>query len=93
MKVRELLSSPEKWTKDVGARDAHGNMCFPTDKQAVCWCLGEAIGLCYCNNRDHRKVRELVLYRIGRMASISPWNDAPERTYEEVKALVDELDI
>jgi len=97
MKVRDLLSSPEKWTQGVIARDATGFGCDATDDDAVCWCLTGALVKCYGPMKAFSMVG-LFYPRIpanggSHSDDIGIWNDAPERTYPEVKALVDELDI
>lgn len=89
MKIRELLDSPEKWTKGELARNLHGVAVAPTARGACQWCLVGAIFRCYPNALVvYRRVQD---YLLGR--SVSFWNDREETTYELVKALVDEMDI
>jgi hypothetical protein len=100
MKVRELLDSEEKWTKRLYARDASGASVSPNDDKAVCWCLIGAIRYCY-PDRVHGVFERVENHLRGKGAlkidelciGASEWNDAPKRTFEEVKQLVDELDI
>lgn len=87
MKIKELLSGPEKWTQHTYARDKNGRDCSQWSQEAVCWCLYGAVDKCYENIIEiDNKIREKVI-------SIVDWNDDPNRTFEEVKALVEELDI
>ena len=50
-----------------------------------------ALLACY-EGAEFERVEALLSQTLGRLGMIT-WNDAPERKYEEVKALVDELDI
>ncbi len=93
MKVRELLSSPDKWVKTKWAADLLKRPVDPCSPDAVCFCLLGAIDFCYREGTDVKdEVRNKIRKYIGR-ASIMLWNDAPERTFEEVKSLVNQLDI
>lgn len=99
MKVKELLSSPDKWTKGATARDTYGLRVFTKDKNAVCWCLVGATIKCYCSctntaadpNCKVKEIYEKINEKID--TTITIWNDSPERTFEDVKKLVEELDI
>lgn len=91
MKVRELLDGPEKWTKGLSARDASGSMVDVDSPYAVCWCLYGAMQRCYglgtvAISAAYGKVAALV-------GSVVAWNDAPQRTFADVKDTVDYLDI
>lgn len=91
MKVRELLSSAEKWTQGVYARRQDGSETYPTYPDAASWCIAGAIVRCYEIELHHG-----LIDSVGRRIespSIGEWNDATERKFEEVKALLDELDI
>jgi hypothetical protein len=90
MKAYELLSGPEKWTKGVNARD-HLDRPLPshTDQQACKWCMLGAVAVCY--GPDWPGPKDRIMARL-RMHPVN-WNDAPERTYEEVVGLLRELDI
>lgn len=96
MKVRELLSDKSKWTKRWYARTKDGFKTNATSKDAVSFCLLGAIEKCYgteffCNLPND--VKGKLYERFGSASKPSSWNDANERTFEEVKTLVDELDI
>lgn len=79
MKIREFLTEAN-WGR--GPELAHG------EKE----CLLTA--LCHCGQNQHERdvAIEKILDAIG-CGSIMAWNDAPERTFAEVKALVERLDI
>lgn len=91
MKVRDLLTDESKWTKSLYARDRDG---FATDCDsltATCWCLDGAMQRCYGLTQDYNLAFVCVARRIK--SGVVAWNDAPERTFGEVRALVEELDI
>jgi hypothetical protein len=93
MKIRELLTDESKWCKNVTARDINGNPINGDSEDAACWCLGEAFDVCY-KGQEQSVVTE-AWYRIYAATGIPfcRWNDAPERTFKEVKELVDRLDV
>ncbi len=90
MKVRDLLTDESKWTKDTYARDKDGNATTPGASDAVCWCLVGALERCYIPTSEFGLVYERLARRTDGAAK---WNDASERTFPEVRALVEELDI
>ncbi len=91
MKVQELLDKPEKWTQNAYARDEIRRSVHYEDPFAVCFCLIGAVRKCY----------PIILEREAIEAEIDSelkcwgfnWNDAPERTFEDIKNLVEKLDI
>ncbi len=101
MKVKELLTDASKWTQKAYKRDANGDgEC--AEELAVCWCLEGALRHCYdhCYNRYdvgfvHSRARcHLLNYcKIEHGVDHIIWNDLPTTAFEQVKALVNELDI
>lgn len=94
MKAYELLDSPEKWTQGHFGKTAAGVGVFGRHADAVCWCLLGALQRCY---HDSGSVNEMAIRARLRSwletNSIISWNDAPERTYDEVISVLKELDI
>lgn len=90
MKIRELLSAPSRWIKRDLARDVDGNQVHPIAAESVCWCLIGAVVRCY---RESEQVAIIKKIQAGVGMFGSDWQDAPERTFEEVRQLVEELDI
>jgi hypothetical protein len=88
--VGKLLSDESKWTKGAYARDKDGVEGTKSFKAAVCWCLSGAIIHCY--RLDASRFLGVIQRRLN-VAFIADWNDAPERTFAEVRALVEELGI
>jgi hypothetical protein len=98
MKLKELLSSPDKWIQGHYALDAEGDVIDAQDPDAVCFCLQGAIRRCYNDGKEpyrftdeYKGVKSRILHEIGE--PITTWNDAPERTFEDIKQLVEKLDI
>ena len=89
MKVRELLSDESKWIRGILARNYAHVECTPKDPNATQWCLAGAVARCY-PTEEHEPLIERIEIAVG---WITFWNDNPNRTFAEVKALVDRLDI
>lgn len=90
MKMRELFSDASKWCQGWFAKTIGGVLCSEFSEKAVCWCLSGAIWKCY-PGLDSDDVRRKIVDTIH--TDIPYWNDAKERTFEDVKALVEKLDI
>lgn len=97
MKLHELLSDPSRWTKGATARNSIGNIVSSYDPTAVCFCLIGAIFRIYPDDYPNAFNERVAIHKQleGRLSNhdIVGWNDAPERTHEEVLALLKELDI
>lgn len=92
MKIHELFTDESKWTQGENAIDALG-FCVPVvSTDAVCWCLFGALTCCYWEEND-------FAWALGKLRaelkkeSITDWNDASERTFQEVRDLVVRLGI
>jgi hypothetical protein len=90
MKAYELLDSPEKWTQGAMARNADGDVVAVTSPKAVRWCLAGAIKRSN-GTEDWEKAYD-AFFETNKRRGIS-WNDAPERTFEEVRAALIEADV
>ncbi len=89
MKVKELLTDKTKWIKGYYAVNKAGDFVSQHSDEATCWCLVGAIYRCYPGvGREH--VLDTVHSRIG---NITIWNDSTERTFQNIKDLVNSLDI
>ena len=100
MKAWKFLDNSSKWTQGESARDLNGNKTDPFSPDAVCWCLYGLVNKCY--HKEDGTDDELfdVLLEIDRHVIKRhnkvwgyQWNDAPERTWEDVRNLLKELDI
>lgn len=99
MKVWKLLDAPAKWCQEIDAMDFEGVGIDALNPDAVCWCLEGALERCYYDvsssvesQPNLQRAREKVIDALDE-GNIISWNDAPERTFEEVAALVRRLDI
>ena len=93
MKIKELFTDSSKWTKGSLARDKNGDLTSYYSSDAVCFCLHGAIYKCYEDFGDKSSIITNKIRKEIKRYSISGWNDAEERTFEEVKNLVEKLDI
>jgi hypothetical protein len=92
--TRELLAAPESWTKNVFARDASGTKVCTSDLRAVCWCLKGAMSVAatahgLIDDFTPLTDAEMLLEKLLGDRPVAPWQDEPERTHEEVLALLD----
>jgi len=87
MKIKEFLTK-ENWTQRAFALRQDGTGCHWLDKEAKKFCL---LGATYrCHPGQPATIDALLDRACGNPAT---WNDMPGRTFEEVKALVEKLDI
>jgi hypothetical protein len=76
------------WIQRCYARDAGGYRVDPHDSRATCWCL---LGACMRAEVDFETgVRDLIRLAIDpdKKIMLPTWNDAPERTKEEVLEVI-----
>jgi hypothetical protein len=96
MKIKELLTDESKWTQGSFARDKDGNKVGLATPEAVCWCISGAVMRCY-DPFKAGAIEEMILIHANVhrsiKVSIMGWNDHPSRTFEDIKSLVNYLDI
>jgi hypothetical protein len=73
------------------SRDAKGVPVEIMSPKCETFCLFGAIAYCYPNEGEMKRIIGKTTQRIG--YCIEHWNDNPKRTFEEVQALIKELDI
>lgn len=91
--AREILVE-KGWTQGCCARDARGKNCDIGSKAAVCYCAVGAISHVSDYSEPTRPFKQACIalrrvINIKQGMSIGSWNDAPERTKEEVIAAFD----
>ena len=91
MKIKQLLATEKNWCKGSFAQDAQGNTVSSHETTATAWCLVGAARQCYPELERSFILRQIKEARS--MRDVGTWNDAPERTFEEVKRLVEALDV
>ena len=92
MKIRELLSNETKWTKGANARNRSTCPCDPCSPDAVSWCLYGAFLACYRADEVEFPIDVLLRSEMGLVNAIK-LNDEPTTTFEDIKVLVEKLDI
>lgn len=98
-KAKCLIDTPEKWIKNVFARDATGKPVAPEDTTATCFCLMGAyrraassshsalpIGVAY--QAIYQAIPSLTKY--AKYASLPNFNDSPETTHADVMKILDQ---
>lgn len=90
MKIKELLSDPSKWTQQFYAKNHFDRSVKSNSTDAVCWCLQGAVKKCY-PPENHQLIYDKIIAEVG--LEICGWNDNSTRTFEDVKKLVEKLDI
>lgn len=90
--VAEIFADPARWTQGAMARRADRRLCSRFSHEAVCFCLAGAINQIYGMETGRMGVYAKVGEALVGTGMI-PWNDHPERKFEEVQALVKKLNI
>jgi hypothetical protein len=103
MKIKELLKSEEKWTKDEAARDKDGDRVSESSDRAVSFCLVGAFWKCYPDGDDEtrRKLANVILEKHPDRALphlmpsnvIIDFNDNQNTTFEDVRAVLEAADV
>ena len=88
MKIKDFLTEAN-WTQGQLARFASGHSCDLTNAFAVKFCLMGAAHKCYA--RETEKIQFLLEQELRGYAVA--WNDEPGRTFAEVRAVIEKLDI
>lgn len=92
MKVQDILTDESKWCKGALARDVNG---FEVEDVwsdgAVKFCLFGAIKRALGNFSGAMEIDDKICTKLGRDSVL--WNDAQDRTFAEVRGLIEELDI
>ena len=91
MKLHEFFTNQSKWTQDAFAVNAVGDCVDPDSREAVAWCLLGAIDICYPDEAAGNGIASMLNEAVGR--NIDSWNDELERTFDEVRGLLLQLDI
>lgn len=95
MKIKELFSSHQKWTKNYTARNRKGHGIRPTDKTATRFSIDGAIQKCYPNDEEQVNVFQKISDEINHgnydECVISQFND--DSCFRTIKALVEKLNI
>lgn len=95
--VDQKLSDESKWTKGWYAKDKDGMKCWEKSPDAVCHCLIGAIvavttvavkGPAIASDIGSKTIKFLHVLSPYTNKTLHEWNDAPERTFQDVKNLI-----
>lgn len=95
--LRQLFSSPKRWHKgDYGIGKSGKPICFNdkiVESNPTCLCLLGGLGYVY-KNMWHRneEIREYIKYHHNQRY-IEDFNDSSETTFEDIKKLVNDLNL
>ncbi len=99
MKIKDLYSDSSKWTKAAWARNKKGETTYSFSPTAYCFCLSAAIGVCYApeeRSQISKKIRSYLIeknpYCLCVYGTID-FNDHSQVKFEDIKKMVEELDI
>jgi hypothetical protein len=96
MKIKELLTDESKWIQGSFARDKNGDKVMAWDKSAVSWCLLGAFNMCYPTWKEKDPILDKLIEHFDTIAPsilLISWNDKDGRRFDEVKELLETLDI
>jgi len=90
VKVRELLSNPEHWTKHALAKDKNMGKVYPKDPNAVCWCL---VGAIEHFSEDEDEINQVIYFLSDKIppqySTIADFNDSEEIKHSNVLHILD----
>ena len=98
LSVGELLCNKSRWGRGYDAQTATGDPVAVFNENAIRWCLGGAMRLVYGHNAElHQKMTKLINdwllehkeeFEEADDVSLSGWNDEPERTWKEIRQML-----
>lgn len=84
--ARELIATPDRWTKGAIARNVHGDPVASRSADAVCWCaLGAGLHVAGLILR----VPDNALPLDTEARTIESYNDLPSTTHADILAVFD----
>lgn len=97
MTLAELFSDPARWCQGASARDKSGKSVWIDSEYAVSWCLAGGIRKCYdifsvSHPYEERREFDRKIDDYLEADSWIEWNDAPERTIEEIQEIARVID-
>jgi hypothetical protein len=101
-KLVELLSDQTRWCKLNAALDERGKSCHPTEARAYAFCLVGGLAHCYSHDTDKWLEARRLLFaailekyptRPAIQRTLTNFNDAPDTTFEMVRAVLEAADV
>lgn len=94
--VKELLSDPERWTKNWYAHDAQGGSINAQNREAACWCMLGAIIRVYGHGEmattARHRLRDVIKKHYGEF-DVARINDRESTTHADVMNILEMADI
>lgn len=98
--LQELFAKDNSFCKNTLATNKDGNPTSPHNLNATSWCIIGAIEKIYGSYQQLLKYGKIIHNKLNPdelnsddWSSIIDWNNAPERTIEDIRKLVKELNI
>lgn len=89
--VTELTEHPEHWCQDGIAFSKEIELVSPNDSQAVQWCLLGHVAKRAIGSPLEQQYKDALYSMLDPGQSIGEWNDAPERTVQDVISLCERI--
>jgi hypothetical protein len=90
--VAELFADPTRWTQNSFARNAAGLPCYLLHTEATCFCflggMKRIYGDEYWRREGVPKKLDALKDDVG-LCTLTLWNDNPETTAEQVRAMAE----
>lgn len=95
MKVQDILISKEKWTKGALARTLDDSIIEVHEPNAAKFCLVGAIRKAYVYPDEYSRICQIICAKWGfaDMHSVLVWNDKTTTTFQDVRELIERLNI
>jgi hypothetical protein len=95
MRLMDLFSKHQRWTKNTWARKNNGEECDVGDKGACRYCLEGGLQYCYPDNSKRWQVQEKLHNALTSMgwSGIIEFNDSKQTTFQDIRKLVTKLKV
>lgn len=87
--ARALIDTPDKWTQHTYARNPHGEITFPEEGDAICFCGQGAVFRVLGNSNSDRLDAALEALNQAAGCYFVKLNDDPATTHADVLAVFD----
>ncbi len=91
MKLKNLFKTKSTWTQEAFARNKNNDIVSVNSRNSVKYCLMGGLIKCYKFN-DHPNILDKLFKETG-TTNLVTWNDSSLRKFQDVKKLVNKLNI
>ena len=92
MTLQDLFDDLCKWTQGATARDENGRSVAPGSSEAVSYCLQGGALICCRTPDEFLEVMNKLRAAAG-VDILWKWNDAYNRTFKEVRELIEKANV